>query len=65
MDMNYGVRFFQPTSVMAYERLTEKYPSEPVLYSELAQAYMALEDRVSAERAMASHAVAESQHQQS
>lgn len=40
-------------AVMAYERLTEKYPSEPVLYSELAQAYMALEDRDSAERAMA------------
>lgn len=40
-------------AVMAYERLTEKYPSEPVLYSELAQAYMALEDRVSAEQAMA------------
>jgi tetratricopeptide (TPR) repeat protein len=40
-------------SVMAYERLTEKYPAEPVLYMELAQAYMALEDRQSAERAMA------------
>lgn len=40
-------------AVMAYERLTEKYPSEPVLYSELAQAYMALEDRYSAEQAMA------------
>ena len=40
-------------AVMAYERLIEKYPSEPVLYNELAQAYMALEDRDSAERAMA------------
>ena len=40
-------------AVMAYERLTEKYPAEPVLFSELAQAYMALQDRQSAERAMA------------
>ena len=40
-------------AVMAYERLTEKYPGEPVLFSELAQAYMALQDRQSAERAMA------------
>lgn len=40
-------------AVMAYERLTEKYPGEPVLFGELAQAYMALEDRQSAERAMA------------
>ena len=40
-------------AVMAYERLTEKYPNEPVLFSELAQAYMALQDRQSAEQAMA------------
>ena len=40
-------------AVMAYERLTEKYPGEPVLFGELAQAYMALEDRRSAENAMA------------
>ena len=40
-------------AVMAYERLTEKYPNEAVLFSELAQAYMALEDRKSAESAMA------------
>ena len=40
-------------AVMAYERLTEKYPTEPVLFSELAQAYMALQDRQSAEQAMA------------
>jgi tetratricopeptide (TPR) repeat protein len=40
-------------AVMAYERLLEKYPDTPALYRELAHAYMALNDRPSAERALA------------
>ncbi|MDR2893059.1 MAG: tetratricopeptide repeat protein [Deltaproteobacteria bacterium] len=40
-------------AVMAYERLIEKYPNEAGLYAELAHAYMALDDRASAEQALA------------
>ena len=40
-------------AVMAYELLIEKYPNEPRLYVEVANAYMALQDRASAERAYA------------
>ena len=40
-------------AVMAYERLVEKYPRETLLYKELANSYMALQDRASAERALA------------
>ena len=38
-------------AVMAYERLIEKYPREPRLYVEVANSYMALQDKTSAERA--------------
>ncbi|MDR2489491.1 MAG: tetratricopeptide repeat protein [Desulfovibrio sp.] len=41
-------------AVMAYERLLEKYPREAPLYAELARAYMALNDKASAEHALAS-----------
>ena len=39
-------------SVMAYERLLEKYPDETGLRRELAEAYMALQDRPGAERVL-------------
>lgn len=58
-EINYGLaraaigsaRYNQ--AVMAYERLLEKYPGQALLYKELAHAYMALNDRASADRAMA------------
>ena len=40
-------------AIMAYERLVEKYPRETALYKEMANSFMALGDRVSAERALA------------
>lgn len=40
-------------SVMAYERLIALYPSDPGLYAEIANDYMALGDRATAERYMA------------
>jgi tetratricopeptide (TPR) repeat protein len=41
-------------AVMAYERLLDEYPGEASFYPELARAYVALNDKASAERALAS-----------
>lgn len=40
-------------AVMALERLLEKYPDEAPLYAEAARAYMALDDKPNAEKALA------------
>lgn len=47
-------------AAMAYERLLAKYPKEASLYGELANAYMALGDKPSAERALAAMRLADS-----